>query len=195
MLGGTTVGRGKTAGALLRAVGRPSRICSYWRTGPTISTLNRFSGWRSFFLDFRAAVIFRHPDRYFLDGIAHAVIELDGGRCYSLPGTTRPTWNPRRLVSRSPNKPSGGVSDFLRIELEVGYARAGGATLQIASPTGKYSTKVAGIGSAAGRTRDGSVVPAAPELGNTCSRTLKTPARKSVKAKGNVALSWFEFPP
>jgi ATP-binding cassette subfamily F protein uup len=119
-----------------------------------------------FLLRFPGAVIFVTHDRYFLDGIATRIIELDGGRCYSHSGNYTAYLESKAARQQIAEQAERRRQRFLRIELE--WVRAGVRAQRSKSHHRLEAFyKVQGLEAPPEEREMDLLIPAAPELGNT----------------------------
>jgi ATP-binding cassette subfamily F protein uup len=119
-----------------------------------------------FLLRFPGAVIFVTHDRYFLDGIATRIIELDGGRCYSHAGNYTAYLESKAARQQIAEQAERRRQRFLRIELE--WVRAGVRAQRSKSHHRLEAFyKVQGLEAPPEEREMDLLIPAAPELGNT----------------------------
>ena len=115
---------------------------------------------------FPGAVIFVTHDRYFLDGIATRIIELDGGRCYSHSGNYTAYLESKAARQQIAEQAERRRQRFLRIELE--WVRAGVRAQRSKSHHRLEAFyKVQGLEAPPEEREMDLLIPAAPELGNT----------------------------
>jgi ATP-binding cassette subfamily F protein uup len=123
--------------------------------------------WLEEFLQrFPGAVIFVTHDRYFLDGIATRIIELDDGRCYSHSGNYTAYLESKAARQQIAEQAERRRQRFLRIELE--WVRAGVRAQRSKSHHRLEAFyKVQGLEAPPEEREMDLLIPAAPELGNT----------------------------
>ena len=119
-----------------------------------------------FLLRFPGAVIFVTHNRYFLDGIATRIIELDGGRCYSHSGNYTAYLESKAARQQIAEQAERRRQRFLRIELE--WVRAGVRAQRSKSHHRLEAFyKVQGLEAPPEEREMDLLIPAPPELGNT----------------------------
>jgi ATP-binding cassette subfamily F protein uup len=129
-----------------------------------------------FLCGFPGAVIFVTHDRYFLDGIATRILELDGGRCFSHPGNYTAYLESKAIRQQIAEQSERRRQRFLRVELD--WIRAG-VRAQRSKARHRLDTfyQVAGLEAPPEEREMDLLIPPAPDLGNVAVELVNAGAR------------------